>query len=113
MTFNINGIQVNHVENRQDVGVPWVGNNAVLLAGSRDNFGWAIGGDGVDSGFFLYFSRPFVGQSVCTLTGAGQALIWYASDQTPSYVAFRCAEWYGQPCGPSQWVEYHCFGQGG
>jgi hypothetical protein len=106
------GVLINHMGNWPNNNVPTV-TGGTLAAGSRDTFGWI---ENVSASATLTFNHPFAGsQTVCTLTDAGQPLLWYASAQTTTSVTFNCiVPNTGAACTAGQgWVEYHCAGMNG
>lgn len=104
------GVYPVHLETPGDAPVPWV-TSGQLAAGSRDSFGWIVNVTGGQT--TLVFGTPFYGyQSACTLTDAGQPLLWYAANQGTTQVTFVCViPSTGAACPDNWgWVEYHCAG---
>lgn len=104
------GQDVGHLENIQDAPSPRV-SSGVLVKGSKDTFGWIKDVKGAET--TLTFQEDYEGESNCTLTSAGQPMLWFTANQTIKEVTFACViPWTGEPCADGAIVEYHCFGQG-
>jgi hypothetical protein len=109
--FSANGLEVDHLQNDANSGVPTLTNctGGTLASGSRDSFGWITG---FGAACTLNFSRPFTSQSNCVYSDAGQPNLFYGSSQTGSAVTINCVSIpSGAACAAgAAWVEYICTG---